>query len=125
MASRRSRALDAAIATSLLQSLNWMNNWAPSALARESMRLMPDIVDSASSAGRNTVRSISSGVEPVYGSETKMKGGDTSGKASSGSRTAARSEEHTSELQSLMRISYAVFCLKKKKRKKRANTNRH
>src|SRR3546814_2407276 len=29
-----------------------------------------------------------------------------------------RSEEHTSELQSLMRISYAVFCLKKKNRKK-------
>src|SRR3546814_9287980 len=29
-----------------------------------------------------------------------------------------RSEEHTSELQSLMRISYAVFCLKKKKRTK-------
>src|SRR3546814_4955112 len=29
-------------------------------------------------------------------------------------RAAARSEEHTSELQSLMRISYAVFCLKKK-----------
>src|SRR3546814_1932071 len=33
-----------------------------------------------------------------------------------------RSEEHTSELQSLMRISYAVFCLKKKKKK--ANTQR-
>src|SRR3546814_5446992 len=33
-----------------------------------------------------------------------------------------RSEEHTSELQSLMRISYAVFCLKKKK--KTTNTNR-
>src|SRR3546814_2185487 len=32
--------------------------------------------------------------------------------------TAARSEEHTSELQSLMRISYAVFCLKKKNRTK-------
>src|SRR3546814_10154749 len=30
-----------------------------------------------------------------------------------------RSEEHTSELQSLMRISYAVFCLKKKKHKKK------
>src|SRR3546814_5509668 len=29
--------------------------------------------------------------------------------------SGARSEEHTSELQSLMRISYAVFCLKKKK----------
>src|SRR3546814_5778521 len=34
-------------------------------------------------------------------------------------RATARSEEHTSELQSLMRISYAVFCLKKKKRKER------
>src|SRR3546814_7527724 len=31
---------------------------------------------------------------------------------------AVRSEEHTSELQSLMRISYAVFCLKKKKKPK-------
>src|SRR3546814_2754534 len=32
-----------------------------------------------------------------------------------------RSEEHTSELQSLMRISYAVFCLKKKKKTKTVN----
>src|SRR3546814_7335390 len=31
---------------------------------------------------------------------------------------SARSEEHTSELQSLMRISYAVFCLKKKKKQR-------
>src|SRR3546814_6010998 len=34
-----------------------------------------------------------------------------------GIHLAERSEEHTSELQSLMRISYAVFCLKKKKHK--------
>src|SRR3546814_2084096 len=34
---------------------------------------------------------------------------------SGGYNIASRSEEHTSELQSLMRISYAVFCLKKKK----------
>src|SRR3546814_3838032 len=34
-----------------------------------------------------------------------------------GPKWATRSEEHTSELQSLMRISYAVFCLKKKKTK--------
>src|SRR3546814_1817726 len=33
----------------------------------------------------------------------------------------SRSEEHTSELQSLMRISYAVFCLKKKKKRQRHN----
>src|SRR3546814_8579664 len=35
----------------------------------------------------------------------------------------SRSEEHTSELQSLMRISYAVFCLKKKKQKTSNKTN--
>src|SRR3546814_1310778 len=39
-----------------------------------------------------------------------------------GGRTLERSEEHTSELQSLMRISYAVFCLKKKKMEK---NNKH
>src|SRR3546814_9646277 len=43
--------------------------------------------------------------------------------------TTNRSEEHTSELQSLMRISYAVFCLKKKKQKENNNkkykANRH
>src|SRR3546814_2145405 len=35
-----------------------------------------------------------------------------------------RSEEHTSELQSLMRISYAVFCLKKKKYHQNPNTSK-
>src|SRR3546814_10263051 len=38
---------------------------------------------------------------------------------------AGRSEEHTSELQSLMRISYAGFCLKKKKNHKVDNTDRN
>src|SRR3546814_7797794 len=42
---------------------------------------------------------------------------------SSGVRT--RSEEHTSELQSLMRISYAVFCLKKKRNKYYKQTTRN
>src|SRR3546814_9418592 len=48
-----------------------------------------------------------------------QKAGTTSfewdGKDASGNAVPGRSEEHTSELQSLMRISYAVFCLKKKK----------
>src|SRR3546814_7564753 len=43
-------------------------------------------------------------------------------KEKGGARSAPpRSEEHTSELQSLMRISYAVFCLKKKKKKIKAH----
>src|SRR3546814_4728994 len=40
-----------------------------------------------------------------------------------GGAATRRSEEHTSELQSLMRISYAVFCLKKKNKKKKATHN--
>src|SRR3546814_3617016 len=39
-------------------------------------------------------------------------------------RRGRRSEEHTSELQSLMRISYAVFCLKKKKEEKERETEK-
>src|SRR3546814_18470494 len=39
-----------------------------------------------------------------------------------GARNGVRSEEHTSELQSLMRISYAVFCLTKKNKNKQLKT---
>src|SRR3546814_5220837 len=64
--------------------------------------------------------------------EAKLKGVEVSGQtffdflpgALSGfgvSGNFTRSEEHTSELQSLMRISYAVFCLKKKNKKQRNN----
>src|SRR3546814_2798082 len=42
-----------------------------------------------------------------------------------GNKQGLRSEEHTSELQSLMRISYAVFCLKKKKNTHTLNTNQY
>src|SRR3546814_1494569 len=50
----------------------------------------------------------------------------TRASASIGSPLAPRrSEEHTSELQSLMRISYAVFCLKKKKHKQKLNPHTH
>src|SRR3546814_4741429 len=51
------------------------------------------------------------------------------GARDAGTRRAAdrrgRSEEHTSELQSLMRISYAVFCLKKKKKNTRTYRRAH
>src|SRR3546814_9891925 len=54
---------------------------------------------------------------------------DDDGAAATRRQHWMRSEEHTSELQSLMRISYAVFCLKKKKTKHTANIriehNRH
>src|SRR3546814_6020152 len=52
------------------------------------------------------------------GDDEECNGGDPMFSPSQriwGYETPDRSEEHTSELQSLMRISYAVFCLKKKK----------
>src|SRR3546814_1182851 len=50
-----------------------------------------------------------------FGLHTVRGSGAKAGSAEKGGRAALRrSEEHTSELQSLMRISYAVFCLKKK-----------
>src|SRR3546814_3610123 len=60
-------------------------------------------------AGKSTLLRALAGVAHAEGS---MRLGDTD-------LRALRSEEHTSELQSLMRISYAVFCLKKKKKKSR------
>src|SRR3546814_4065106 len=46
-------------------------------------------------------------------------------RAEAGAAGVPRSEEHTSELQSLMRISYAVFCLEKKTKRSPAVTNPH
>src|SRR3546814_3196605 len=46
---------------------------------------------------------------------TRLADADRHGEGEEGGMAQERSEEHTSELQSLMRISYAVFCLKKKK----------
>src|SRR3546814_8929894 len=54
------------------------------------------------------------GAWPVAISSTT---GSRSNSICAGGSSGSRSEEHTSELQSLMRISYAVFCLKKKKKK--------
>src|SRR3546814_2592026 len=53
----------------------------------------------------SAVRSVMEGAEPVLGLMV----------LDASRQSALRSEEHTSELQSLMRISYAVFCLKHKK----------
>src|SRR3546814_4973603 len=49
---------------------------------------------------------LATDLQPPQGAELQLDG-----------TTIYRSEEHTSELQSLMRISYAVFCLKKKNKK--------
>src|SRR3546814_9662690 len=64
-------------------------------------------------AGTEGERTVSLSVELV-----EALGADTVVHGRIGGEGDARSEEHTSELQSLMRISYAVCCLKKKKKQK-------
>src|SRR3546814_4428346 len=63
---------------------------------------------------RATVLCSVSRISPSNCSISAAPPGLTS-RGASRTRSRIRSEEHTSELQSLMRISYAVFCLKKKK----------
>src|SRR3546814_3975693 len=80
--------------------------------------LLPGLVDAL---GRNVARQQSRvrlfEVGKVFGSREPGAGSREAGAPVETLRVAGavRSEEHTSELQSLMRISYAVFCLKKKK----------
>src|SRR3546814_10309449 len=57
-----------------------------------------------------------------HGNRTQRARVFVAGRFGEGAREQ-RSEEHTSELQSLMRISYAVFCLKKKRPKNKLTTN--
>src|SRR3546814_2070481 len=54
-------------------------------------------------------------VASVWERSVEAAGGRIDSVFANAGTTGRRSEEHTSELQSLMRISYAVFCLKKKK----------
>src|SRR3546814_4453169 len=80
---------------------------ATSALLSPSMRL-----------SRKTVRHLSGSCSTAASSVCRLRRAcHCCSRPGSSEATSTRSEEHTSELQSLMRISYAVFCLKKKKLK--------
>src|SRR3546814_3636036 len=77
---------------------------APTAVAKQ---IAPDDRKAGLRPGMMTSSTTRSGEAPSERAASSSFGSSFS--------VAARSEEHTSELQSLMRISYAVFCLKKKK----------
>src|SRR3546814_10308727 len=76
--------------------------------------------DLANESRANTVRvgTYTQIMTKVVGSSTTAEAINKAGRKSELAREIMRSEEHTSELQSLMRISYAVFCLKKQTKKK-------
>src|SRR3546814_2074554 len=76
-------------------------------------RTSAESITSSASLTRSRASSVDHLVETV-GATGRSAGGKS--RALSVRSLSSRSEEHTSELQSLMRISYAVFCLKKKKK---------
>src|SRR3546814_9953409 len=80
-------------------------------LFRSRCRASPDITGSAGADARvRPAPAPGTGIRRVPAAQ----GRDGADLDACGPRPIQRSEEHTSELQSLMRISYAVFCLKKK-----------
>src|SRR3546814_4626420 len=79
-------------------------------------------------SGRYSTQGSSStkdGATPYNASSSAWVAGRLPWTAPPGSGIPNRSEEHTSELQSLMRISYAVFCLKKKITGKTQHSTQH
>src|SRR3546814_5894316 len=79
----------------------------------ERRRRCDDTQGSSSPTTSNSFRSCVRAAPSFHSRSRRM----ISSSASAAPSLSPRSEEHTSELQSLMRISYAVFCLKKKKTK--------
>src|SRR3546814_6325847 len=99
--------------TTLFRSIDPLTS--PSAsMSASSVRAMTSTI--ALPMAATSKRAVDAMEYPVLsGKLRRALGGDTrQGKAALDAHRAARSEEHTSELQSLMRNSYAVFCLQKK-----------
>src|SRR3546814_3076063 len=88
-----------------------------------------DALDGLSRLLQDAAASVDQRLGENYGQYARKTADAISGAAASLrekdlNEVAERSEEHTSELQSLMRISYAVLCLEKKKTHSNANTHR-
>src|SRR3546814_8979342 len=75
-----------------------------------------DVADAEADAAKHAITQIDQGEVMHLDAEIRHDGT---------AAEAARSEEHTSELQSLMRHSYAVLCLKKKQHKRNTKTQPH
>src|SRR3546814_9838998 len=91
-------------AAAALQSGRFSDEIAPVAVKT---RKGETVVDTDEYPRPDTTLEILAGLRPAFDAKGTVTAGNASG-------INDRSEEHTSELQSLMRISYAVFCLKKK-----------
>src|SRR3546814_1170199 len=107
------------VCSSDLQATNATSRTPPSArLTRRSPRSIGYSISANTSAAGSSKRTNDVGTGT---SRTTAMPPSTTGRLNT--LEPIRSEEHTSELQSLMRISYAVFCLKKKKKLKSQHKN--
>src|SRR3546814_4253157 len=99
------------------ETLIW-NLGATRYMAERGIAFDPVIWDSWEKTGAGAARAMPGTVEMVAALRaagvTVIANTNRSAANATGAEETLRSEEHTSELQSLMRISYAVFCLKKK-----------
>src|SRR3546814_9201090 len=101
---------------------DWSSDVCPSDLVRRDLRGHLHGSRSVSGPGTDAPPIRVRGLRTAFGPKVihddldlEVRSGEILGVVG-GSGSGKRSEEHTSELQSLMRISYAVFCLKKKKK---------
>src|SRR3546814_6532578 len=90
----------------------------PGGSGRERREPRPDGADRLPVPGDAVLRCPADDLAPAGRRASGERQAGAPADAADGSDADLRSEEHTSELQSLMRISYAVFCLKKKKNNK-------
>src|SRR3546814_8832092 len=81
-------------------------------MAEQDLSAVPDLGTAFSILARAAAAATGSSLGTLFATALLTLGRETKGRQS----VPERSEEHTSEIQSLMRISYAVFCLKKKKK---------
>src|SRR3546814_5896813 len=102
-----------------------------SLLRIDGRRLVTDDLNTVPSIMVENVDIVTGGASAAWGSDAVggvvnlIIDGDYEGIRLGAEAGISRSEEHTSELQSLMRISYAVFCLKKKNTTKNSHSTRH
>src|SRR3546814_6281396 len=94
------------------------NSSARNAMAGASLLTLLDDIASVLDDVALLTKAASKKTAGVLGDDIALNAQQVSGVVAKRELPVVRSEEHTSELQSLMRISYAVFCLKKKNIKK-------
>src|SRR3546814_9427530 len=107
---------------SFFDAANALANAPTSSAARQSVLGAAQSLGARVGTMQAQLDGMASGINQSLSSTVAVINGDAQALARLNDQIVNRSEEHTSELQSLMRISYAVFCLTKKTHKRSNHT---